>query len=87
MLETWRRTLWLRDRPAEARGWLVEVMKSVEALGRPEFTLAEVYADAPRLAALYPGNQHVEPKIRQQLQVLRDAGWLTFEGRGRYRLA
>lgn len=25
-------------------------------------------------------------KIRQQLQVLRDGGWLMFEGRGRYRL-
>jgi type II restriction enzyme len=47
--------------------------------------LADVYAFEPRLAALYPGNSHVRPKIRQQLQVLRDKGWLAFNGRGTYR--
>lgn len=86
VLEAWRRTAFLDGRRREARGWAVEVMKSVERIGRPEFTLAEVYADLPRLTALYPGNRHPEEKVRQQLQVLRDAGWLRFEGRGRYRL-
>ena len=54
-------------------------------MGRPEFTLADVYAHEAALAALYPGNNNVRPKIRQQLQVLRDQGWLTFSGRGIYR--
>jgi hypothetical protein len=27
----------------------------------------------------------MRPKIRQQLQVLRDQGWLAFSGRGTYR--
>jgi type II restriction enzyme len=61
-------------------------MKCVEALGRPAFSLDDVYAFEPRLAALYPGNQHIRPKIRQQLQVLRDRGWLEFSGHGRYRV-
>ena len=39
-----------------------------------------------RLSRLYPGNHNVRPKIRQQLQVLRDRGWLEFVGRGRYRV-
>ena len=60
-------------------------MKAVEDIGRPEFTLSEVYAFEPRLAALYPGNHNVRPKIRQQLQVLRDAGWLEFVRPGVYR--
>ena len=30
-------------------------------------------------------NRHIEDKIRQQLQVLRDNGYLIFEGRGMYR--
>lgn len=60
-------------------------MKSVEDIGRPEFTLDDVYASEPRLSALYPSNQNVRPKIRQQLQVLRDRGWLEFVGGGRYR--
>jgi len=42
-------------------------------------------AHEARLAALYSGNHNVRPKIRQQLQVLRDRGWLAFDGRGRYR--
>ena len=87
VLEKWRSTLFLRDERPAARGWLIEVMGCVEAIGRPEFTLDEVYAFERRLEAAYPDNRHVRPKIRQQLQVLRDAGFLTFEGRGRYRLA
>lgn len=61
-------------------------MACVEAIGRPEFTLEEVYAFEPRLAHVYPANSNIRPKITQQLQVLRDMGWLTFEGRGRYAL-
>ena len=86
VLEQWRRTLFLRDQALEARGWLIEVMKCVEQLGRREFTLDDVYGFEDRLGRLYPGNQHVRPKIRQQLQVLRNQGYLEFEGRGRYRL-
>jgi hypothetical protein len=32
--------------------------------------LPEAYSLAPALGALHPNNRHVEPKIRQQLQVL-----------------
>lgn len=81
-------TLFLHDTRLEARGWLLAVMTAVEAVGKPEFTLDEVYAHEAALAALYPGNHNVRPKIRQQLQVLRDRGWLAFtERRGAYRRA
>ena len=86
VLERWRETLFLREEGLATRGWLIEVMRCVEKIGRPEFTLDDVYAFEPQLARLYPDNRNVRPKIRQQLQVLRDGGWLVFEGRGRYRL-
>jgi type II restriction enzyme len=86
VLEQWRSTLFLRDAGQAARGWLIEVMKCVEAIGREAFTLDDVYAFEARLAGLYPGNRNVRPKIRQQLQALRDRGWLEFVGRGRYRV-
>jgi type II restriction enzyme len=86
VLRRWRSTLFLREAGAAARGWTIEVMKSVEDIGREEFTLDEVYASEARLSGLYPSNRHVREKIRQQLQVLRDRGWLEFLGRGRYRL-
>ena len=86
VVETWRRTLFLREQKLEARGWLLEVMKAVEAIGRPEFSLADVYSAEERLHQVFPKNQNVRPKIRQQLQVLRDRGFLEFSGRGTYRL-
>ena len=36
------------------------------------------------LARMHPENRHVRDKIRQQLQVLRDKGFLEFVGRGEY---
>jgi type II restriction enzyme len=85
VLKSWRETLFLRDEGLAGRGWLIEVMRCVERIGRPEFTLEDVYAFEPLLSQLYPDNRNVRPKIRQQLQILRDHGWLEFEGRGRYR--
>lgn len=82
----WRSTLFLRGASLEARGWLLEVMKAVESIGRADFTLDEVYAFETRLQERYPANRNVRPKIRQQLQVLRDAGYLDFTARGQYRL-
>jgi Dam-replacing HTH domain len=38
------------------------------------------------LEKLHPDNRHVKDKIRQQLQVLRDAGLLLQIGRGIWRL-
>ncbi len=70
----------------EKRGWTLDVLQVVQSLGKLEFTLADVYAHAGALAKLHPNNRHVRPKIRQQLQVLRDLGLLTFLGSGSYRL-
>lgn len=61
-------------------------MKCVEAIGKPEFQIEDIYAFEDRLGLLYPGNQNVRPKIRQQLQFLRDRGFLDFVSRGYYRL-
>ncbi len=86
VLEEWQKTLFLRDQSLETRGWLLDVMKCVESLGKRDFTLDEVYAFERHLGDLYPGNQNVKPKIRQQLQYLRDRGFIEFVSRGNYRL-
>ena len=86
VLDQWERTLFLREESAEARGWLIEVMKCVEAIGKPEFSIDEVYAFESKLSGLYPNNNFVKQKIRQQLQRLRDRGYLDFVARGSYRL-
>lgn len=86
VLEKWRATSFLGAQSVSGRGWLIEVMKCVEALRRNEFALADVYAFENRLNRLYPGNNNIRPKIRQQLQLLRDCGYLEFAARGFYRV-
>ena len=86
VLAKWRQTLFLRDQGQESRGWLIDVMKCIEALGKNEFQLDDIYSFEARLSELYPGNRNVRPKIRQQLQFLRDRGYLDFVSRGYYRL-
>ena len=84
-MDRWRSSLFLKDASLNARGWLLAVMRAVEEVGRAEFTLDDVYAHEAAFSALCLGNRNVRPKIRQQLQVLRDRGWLAFNGRGTYR--
>lgn len=69
------------------RAWTLDVLTCVRAIGKQRFSLDEldeVYRFEDHLAALHPKNKHVRPKIRQQLQVLRDMGLIHFLGAGRY---
>jgi len=50
------------------------------------FTTADAYAFTRELEALHPDNRNIRPKIRQQLQVLRDLGLLLHVERGVWRL-
>jgi type II restriction enzyme len=86
VLALWKGTLFLRDENVASRGWLTEVMSCVDAIGKTEFSLKEVYDFENRLSTMYPNNRHVKQKIRQQLQVLRDHGYLDFVSRGYYRM-
>ncbi|HVM75179.1 MAG TPA: DpnI domain-containing protein, partial [Candidatus Saccharimonadales bacterium] len=76
----------LSGQNVEARGWTLDVLKIVHALGKKGFSLQEIYEFEPDLSRLHPANQNVQPKIRQQLQELRKMGLLEFLGRGKYRL-
>jgi type II restriction enzyme len=88
VLALWQKTLFLREqaKPAE-KGWILDVMNCLDRLGKRDFALDDVYAFTDTLQAKHPGNRHVKDKIRQQLQFLRDKGYLKFLGQGHYRLA
>ena len=86
VLSEWKKTLFLRDeREISTKGWLLDVMRFVEKLGLQNFTLDDIYAFERELSGLHPENKHIKDKIRQQLQVLRDKGYLQFISRGRYK--
>jgi type II restriction enzyme len=87
VLKEWQKTLFLREEQgASANGWLLEIMNCIDKLESKEFSLNEVYAFEKLLSKKYPDNLHIKDKIRQQLQILRDKGYLEFVERGRYRL-
>ena len=88
VLSQWQKTLFLREeKEVSAKGWLLDVMRCIEKLGKREFTLDDIYAFENELNRLHPENKHIKDKIRQQLQVLRDKEYLDFVSRGYYRLA
>ena len=76
----------LGNMSVEARGWTLDVLKVVHSLGKKEFVLNDVYEFESELFRLHPANRHIQPKIRQQLQELRNMRILKFLGRGRYQL-
>jgi len=85
VLETWHKTVFLRDAKPEAKGWTLDVMKCIDQIDSNEFTLDEVYKFETELKAAHPKNNFVKDKIRQQLQILRDMNIIEFVSRGRYR--
>jgi len=72
---------------AAQRGWTLDVLRAVRSLNKQSFTLGDVLSHASELTKLHPENRHVEAKIRQQLQRLRNLGILEFlDNRGTYKL-
>ncbi len=68
------------------RGWTLDVLAIVHRLNKSQFTTAEMYSFTRELEELHPDNRHVKDKIRQQLQVLRDRGFLVQVERGTWAL-
>ena len=77
-------TLSLKTSDLESRGWLLDVLRCIDHIHDAEFSLQQVYAFAPMLQESHPGNHHIHAKIRQQLQLLRDKGIITFTRPGHY---
>ncbi len=75
------------DKIASVKGDITWKSAVSDVLSRlpAEFSLDDVNRYQGELAALFPQNSHVEAKIRQTLQILRDRGVLEFLGGGHYR--
>jgi type II restriction enzyme len=69
-----------------SRGWISLTLRVIRSLGMSEFSLDLLYGREREFSATYPRNHNVRAKIRQQLQVLRDLGYIEFNGKGRYKL-
>ncbi|MFA6867135.1 MAG: DpnI domain-containing protein [Clostridia bacterium] len=65
------------------KGWTFEVLSIVENLPN-EFLLEHIYEKEKPFRSIYPKNNNIKEKIRQQLQILRDLGFIMFIGNGKY---
>ena len=74
----------LAEVPPTVRGWTLDILNTIRKLGASHFSLGELYRYESELMALHPHNKNVHPKIRQQLQVLRDLGLIEFTSPGNY---
>ena len=87
VLKNWQKTLFLREsKKSELKGWILDIMKCIDNLGKKDFTLEDMYSFENILSKKYTENNHIKDKIRQQLQFLRDKGYIEFVSRGIYRL-
>lgn len=68
----------------QLKGWKKEIFELIKVQD-DEFTLADVYQYKSQMQILHPKNQHIEEKMRQVLQNLRDLGIIEFVGKGIYR--
>lgn len=85
VLKRLRKTAFLESTNTVSRGWLLDVMLCMDKLNKASFTLSEMYYFEKQLGAQHPDNKNVRAKIRQQLQMLRDKGYIEFCGKGVYR--
>ncbi len=81
-----RRAGRLSSLSANQRSWTGAVLLSLHKLGKKEFTLKDVYEQERYFADLFPNNRHIREKLRQQLQLLRNVGFVYFLGKGSYYL-
>jgi type II restriction enzyme len=66
------------------RSWAATILNLLQQLPHRQFSLGDMYRFEDELQLIFPKNGNIRPKIRQQLQFLRDAGLIRFCGEGRY---
>mgnify|MGYP000870015746 FL=1 len=79
------KTNFISEISLSSRGWILDVMNCVNRINSQEFELADLYRFETQLNILYPHNNNIKAKIRQQLQLLRDKGLIEFLGNGKYK--
>ena len=88
VLRVWNKALFLRkEKSTQSKGWILDTMKCIDSLGKKEFSLDQIYMFETELRKKYPNNKHIKDKLRQQLQILRDRGYIDFITPGKYKLS
>ncbi len=85
IIEQYKQIQKLQTSKIEKRGWMFDIIQCVERIPNAEFGLNDIYAFSAELQKKHPENNFIKDKIRQQLQYLRDKGFIEFTTRGHYK--
>lgn len=85
VIQKYAKTKTLLTKNLEARGWLLDTLKCVDKISDLDFTLNQIYDFEEELKQKHPDNNFIKDKLRQQLQILRDKGYIEFTRRGHYK--
>lgn len=85
VMENYARAIRLKVEDINLRGWLMDILKCADKIAHDIFSLEDMYAFIDELRMKHPDNHNIVAKIRQQLQYLRDKGFIEFLGRRKYR--
>lgn len=85
VLNWYNQTKKLQTNDLKLRGWMLDILNCINEIKSETFTLQEIYGYSDFLKSKHGANSNIEPKVRQQLQFLRDKGVIEFVGRGKYR--
>ena len=84
VLKWYEKTKALQTDNLKLRGWMLDILTCINDIKSEIFTLQDIYKFADYLKSKHALNNNIEPKIRQQLQFLRDKSFIEFVGRGVY---
>ncbi len=85
--EDFKRLSQLESIKSTDRGWMLHTLRILKHYRVGKFSNSLAYKLlTPQLSKLYPNNNHLEPKIRQTLQYLRDAGFISHLARGEWEM-
>ena len=60
------------------KNWKLEVLSIVDSIPETIFSANDLYEFIPMLQKKHPENHHIEARIRETLQQLRDKGYIKF---------
>ena len=85
ILQWYKKVKHLQTNDLKLRGWLSDILNCINSIKSETFSLQDFYKFADFLKSKHAAYKNIEAKIRQQLQFLRDKGFIEFVGRGKYR--
>lgn len=85
VISNYNKTKSLQTFNLESRGWIMDVLICINKIPTDEFTLKQMYEFEDELKSKHPENNFIKDKIRQQLQYLRDKGFIEFKSPGIYK--